>query len=271
MYHCHFEDVEHVQMGMTGMVFVRPRQNQKRKGVVTVNPAYASGAPTPWGGTVARTIPPGNYAYNDYDGSTGYDREFAFMVTELWSAAHYRDAHIQVNDWTDFDPSFWLLNGRAYPDTVAPNSDAAGSSAATQNAFPVGALLPTGHPDLQYQPISSLITCAPGDRVLLRFSNLGYQNHAFTCDNIDLTVIAKDGSLLKGRDGTANYQVTNTVDIGPGESRDLLFTAPSKEGTYLLYDRKYSYLDNGGGAGYGGMMTEIRVSAGTPAQSEPNH
>ena len=27
MYHCHFEDVEHVQMGMTGIVFVRPKQN----------------------------------------------------------------------------------------------------------------------------------------------------------------------------------------------------------------------------------------------------
>ena len=28
MYHCHFEDVEHVQMGMTGMVFIRPKQNK---------------------------------------------------------------------------------------------------------------------------------------------------------------------------------------------------------------------------------------------------
>ncbi len=102
-------------------------------------------------------------------------------------------------------------------------------------------------------------------------SNLGYQNHAFTCDNIDLTVIAKDAALLKGRDGTANYQTTNTVNIGPGESRDLIFTAPDKEGTYLLYDRKYSYLNNGGGNGYGGMITEIRVKANTPPQSEPNH
>ena len=63
------------------------------------------------------------YAYNDGDGSTRYDREFAFMVTELWSAAHYRDAHIQVSDWTDYDPSFWLLNGRGYPDTLEPNGD----------------------------------------------------------------------------------------------------------------------------------------------------
>src|SRR5437764_14255502 len=44
MYHCHFEDVEHVQMGMTGMVFVRPKQN--------LTPLHAGE----------------RYAYNDGDG-----------------------------------------------------------------------------------------------------------------------------------------------------------------------------------------------------------
>jgi FtsP/CotA-like multicopper oxidase with cupredoxin domain len=99
-----------------------------------------------------------------------------------------------------------------------------------------------------------------GDRVLLRMSSLGYQNHAMSVDNIDLTIVAKDASLLKGRDGTKNYITTNTVDVGPGESRDVIFVAPSP-GTYLLYDRKYSYLENGGGPGYGGMMTKIIVGA----------
>jgi FtsP/CotA-like multicopper oxidase with cupredoxin domain len=278
MYHCHFEDVEHVQMGMTGMVFVRPKQNQVRRGITSVNPAFAAGRPTPWGGTVAKTIAPGKYAYNDYDGSTRYDREFAFMATELWSAAHYRDAHIQVNDWTDFDPSFWLLNGRAYPDTLAPNSVAAGPAGTPVNVFPAGPLPvigsdPAGTANrLQYQPISSLVRCEVGETVLLRLSNLGYQNHVFTVDNIDLTVIAKDAGLLKGRDGTANYLVTNTVDIGPGESRDVLFTAPSTPGTFLLYDRNYSFLNNGGGRGYGGMITEIRVSPANTLgpQKDPN-
>ncbi len=234
MYHCHFEDVEHVQMGMTGMVFVRPKQNN----------APVNGDPI---GT--------KYAYNDGDGSTRYDREFAFMITELWSAAHYRDAHIQVSNWTDYDPSFWLLNGRAYPDTVEangdPNSNAAGR--------------------LQYQPISSLIRCNAGEKVLLRLSSLGYQNHAMTVDNIDLMVVAKDASQLRGRDGTLNYLTTNTVDVGPGESRDVIFTAPAP-GEYLLYDRKYSYLGNGGGPGYGGMMTKIVVSpaATLPAQTAAN-
>jgi FtsP/CotA-like multicopper oxidase with cupredoxin domain len=224
MYHCHFEDVEHVQMGMTGMVFIRPKQNGS-------SIAYQGRTHT-------------KFAYNDGDGSTGYDREFAFILTELWSAAHYRDAHIQVSDWTDYDPSFYLLNGRAYPDTLAAN----------------GNPLLTAAGRLQYQPISSLITCNQGEQVLLRLSSLGYENHTMTVDNIDLNVVAKDASLLKGRDGTTNYLTTNTVDVGPGESRDVIFTAPAP-GTYLLYDRKYSQLSNGGGTGYGGMMTKIVVGA----------
>jgi FtsP/CotA-like multicopper oxidase with cupredoxin domain len=238
MYHCH---VEHVQMGMTGMLYVRPKQNA-----------------TPVNGDPVGTT----YAYNDGDGSTRYDREYPLMVTEIWSAAHYRDAHIQISDWTDYDPSFFLLNGRAYPDTVLP----AGAQG------PDGTLTaPTGHPELQYQPITSLIECNTGERVLLRVSNLAYNDHSLTVDNIDLTIVAKDASLLRGRDGTSNYITTNTINLGAGESRDVIFEAPAK-GEYLLYDRRFSFLANGGGPGYGGMMTKIVVGApGTfPPQSPPN-
>jgi FtsP/CotA-like multicopper oxidase with cupredoxin domain len=232
MYHCHFEDVEHVQMGMTGLVFVRPVQNR---------------------GTA--DLPPGKYAYNDGDGSTRYDREFAFIMSEIWAESHYRDAHIQTTDWTDFQPSFFALNGRAYPDTLAPSGDPLSPAAGR----------------LRYQPLTSLVTCNAGERVLLRVANLGYLNHAVTVDGIDLTVVGKDASLLRGRDGTAEYAVTNTVELGPGESRDVLFTAPAA-GTYLLYDRDYLSLANAGGGGYGGHMTEIRVSPpGTLGpQTRPN-
>jgi hypothetical protein len=51
MYHCHVEDVEHVQMGMTGLVFVRPAQDGNTD-----------------------LYPSGKFAYNDGDGSTGFDR-----------------------------------------------------------------------------------------------------------------------------------------------------------------------------------------------------
>jgi FtsP/CotA-like multicopper oxidase with cupredoxin domain len=231
MYHCHFEDVEHVQMGMTGMLFVRPTQNGNTS-------LYASG----------------KYAYNDGDGSTGYDREFAFMLTELWPEAHYRDAHIQVSDWTEYAPSFWLINGRSYPDTVQPN----GSIDTGNTVAPGGDLLEPPQPDLQYQPISSLVEATVGDRVLLRLANLGYQHHSMTLDGIPMRVVAKDAGLLKNGAVDLSY-VTNTVELGPGESRDVIIT-PDAAGTYRLYDRNFSYLNNNGAtSGYGGQMTEVRV------------
>ena len=238
MYHCHFEDVEHVQMGMTGIVYVRPRQN----------------------GTNVGSIPAGHqlrYCYNDGDGSTQYDREFSFMINEIWAEAHFRDAHIQVTDWTDFAPSFWTLNGRSYPDTLEGNGDPLADTAAG---------LPGEQERLRYQPISSLITCNSGERVLLRMSNLGYQNHTMTCDQIPLTVVGKDSVRLANSAGVTHYITGSSVEVGPGESRDAIFTAPtvSETTTFLFYDRNYGYLNNGGGAGLGGMLTHIVVHpAGT--------
>ncbi len=226
MYHCHFEDVEHVQMGMTGVVFVRPTRNTATQ----------------------------KFAYDHTD--TAYEREFTFMLTELWAEGHYRDAHIQTTDWTDFKPSFWLMNGRAYPDTLRPNIDPMDtrpdSNAALQSA--------SGQ-SLRYNPISSLVKCNGGDRVLLRIANLGYQHHAMTLDGIPMKVVAKDASPLVGNGPDLTYY-TNTVEVGPGESRDVIFTAPAVASptTFRLYDRNYAYLSNAGGAGYGGQMTEVRVS-----------
>jgi FtsP/CotA-like multicopper oxidase with cupredoxin domain len=147
------------------------------------------------------------------------------------------------------------MNGRAYPDTLAPAGDPLSAAGGR----------------LQYQPITSLIRANAGERVLLRLANLGYQNHALTLDGIAMRMVAKDASLLVGRDGTKNYADSTTVDIAPGESRDVLITAPDP-GTYLLYDRNYAYQSNGGGAGYGGQMTQLVVSApGTlPAQTVIN-
>ena len=80
-------------------------------------------------------------------------------------------------------------------------------------------------------------------------------------------VIGSDALQLTGADGTDNSYVTNSIDCGPGESRDVLFTAPDP-GTYKLYDRNFYNLSNQGASGYGGMMTNVVVEPpGTlPAQ-----
>lgn len=242
MYHCHVEDVEHVQMGMAGMVFVRPASNPK-------------------------------WAYND--SATAFDREFSMMLTEMWAEAHWADAHIQLPEWSDYHADFSLLNGRTYPDTIAPNGSI---DPFHPNVDANGDLVPpAGHPELQYQPISSLVQCNAGDKVLLRFANLGYNTSVMTLSGIPMTVVGRDATPLKGRDGTLLHYQSQSIALPVGASADAIFTAPPKTGPgaydrYLLYNRAYQRSNNLDPAGFGGQMTEVHVyPAGTlPAQTLPN-
>jgi len=258
MYHCHFEDVEHVQMGMTSIVFVRP-----------------NGHP--------------NWAYND--SSTEFDRHFAILLNEVWNKFHDGDRDIQESIPTDYDPQWFTLNGRCYPHTVLPNDDPALSAdlrLVTANA--------NNEDDEASQPVSALVQVNPGDRVLLRLANLGYLQHSMELPGIPLRVVGQDATFLgPGTSLGVTYAdrryMTNTVYIGPGEARDVLFTAPDYDGDaptfadtwgtynrYFFRNRDYRKLanngDRGGGgpngaiAGLGGMASEVRVyepgASGTP-------
>ena len=269
MYHCHVEDVEHVHMGMTGPVFVRPLQN----GTSFEYPVSSGKFFT-------------KFAYNDGDGSTGYDREFAMFQSEVWAEAHWADSHIQLPDWSDYRADFSLLNGRVYPDTLAPNAPI--NAAASINALAVdrdssGDLIaPAGRPDLQYQPLSALVTCQPGERVLLRFINLGFREASMTLAGIQMKVIGRDATLMRGRGGADTSYETDTILIGAGESFDAIITAPAFSGgsgssglgydSYILYNRRLTQVSNLSDGGFGGQRTEVRVypSGGVAAQQYPN-
>ena len=204
MYHCHFEDVEHVQMGMTGIVFVRPLQD---------GTSFTVGA---------RTFT--KFAYNDGDGSTGYDRHFAILLNEIWSSDyHDGDRDIQESIPTDYDPQWFTLNGRCYPQTTLPNDDPLGPIRVPTSGTVSG--LTTTNPNYgtsdRSQPNSSLIQVNSGDRVLLRLANLGYEQHAMQLPGIPMHVVGQDASLL--RNGTVDTSYwTDTLYIGPGEARDVL-------------------------------------------------
>jgi FtsP/CotA-like multicopper oxidase with cupredoxin domain len=244
MYHCHFEDTEHVHMGMVGLLFVRPRQN------AGVGP-----------------IPAGKYAYNDgflpgTPRSTAYDREYSMFLSEIWAYQHWADAHIQLADWTDYEPDFYLLNGRAYPDTLVGNGS---YSNGEQQGSPVGLTAPAGRPDLQHQPLGSIVHVNAGEKVLLRFANLGYRRQAMTLDGIRMHVVGKDATPLTKDVFDMSYW-TNTLLVAPGESYDAIITAPAHSGassydTYALYNRNLAQLANAGGNGLGGQATEVRVYA----------
>jgi FtsP/CotA-like multicopper oxidase with cupredoxin domain len=272
MYHCHVEDVEHVHMGLTGMVFVRTSKNSPRWA------AYNAAHPgTP-------LDPSKKYAY--YDPSTRYDREFALLVTELDVEPHWNDGHIQATDWSEYRSTFGLFNGRSWPDTIEPNGPFYDRDTDTWQDSQLSGLAATR---LAYQHNSSLIQAESGEKVLVRISNLGFDEHSLVLPNLPMTVVGRDAKFLgqgrpdyyfgstATRDGITT--VTNRIDIGPGESRDVIFTAPSvpSKTVFPFYDRASLFLEKASGPGgavdgFGSMRTEVHVypAGSLGAQHHPN-
>jgi FtsP/CotA-like multicopper oxidase with cupredoxin domain len=289
MYHCHFEDVEHVQLGMDGIVYVRPNQNKTGVG---------AGAPIARLGGNAGSLVLG-YAYNDgvattSPRSTAYDREFTLLLNEVDPIPHDNLGLVQEFLWSDYKPVYWLINGRAYPHTLIRNDDPTpivGEVALLVNEDPTSQAGHDGSETLR-QPVSSLIQVNAADRVLLRFVNLGYEQQSMQLHGIPTRVVGEDATFLRGPNpvptsGADLSYRTNTIYIGPGESRDVLFTAPAFAGpgtpdplpamlgasynSYLLKNRNVQTLHNNGATvnGLGGQVTEVWVYDGDLPPIDP--
>ena len=230
MYHCHVEAAEHMQMGMLGNLYVRPRQN--RCGTAG-NAACAPGV------TSGKT-----YAYNDGDGSTRYDVEYPIQIGSFDPDFHDASFNVQPLPFAGMKDRYFLLNGRGYPDTVDPG--------VLTTTDPLGKLQPS-------QPVSSLITATAGQRILLRISNLSVtQFYTLGTNGIPMEVVGLDARLLRDGAGNNLYYKTNSVTLGGGQSADVILVPPAA-GTYFLYTTNLHQLANDA-ENFGGIMTEIRVN-----------
>jgi len=228
MYHCHVEATEHMQMGMLGNLYVKPLQD---------------GTPINFEG---RTYT--KFAYNDGDGSTGYDVDYPLQLTAVDSRFHDANETVQPLPFALMDDNYFLINGRGYPDTVGPPS----------------LVPPVENGSKPSQNVSSLITASQGQRILLRISDLNISNFdTIATIGIPMQVVGKDARQLRGPTGQNLYYKTNSVTLGGGEAVDVILdTVGVTPGTYFLYTTNLNRLSNFE-EDYGGMMTEIVV--GPPA------
>lgn len=230
IYHCHVEATEHLQMGMVANLYVRPKQNQ---------------CPGP-----QNPCPPGHvagdtYAYNDGDGSTRYDVEYPIQIHAFDPDFHDFSLGVQPLPFALMNDRYATLNGRGYPDTINPD--------------PLPPPIQTGREESS-QPVSSLITAAPDQRILLRISNLNVSRfYTLATLGLPMQVVAKDARLLRSTSGENLAYTTNSVTLGGGETVDVLLdTTGVASGTYFLYTTNLNYLSNNVEP-FGGLMTEIRI------------
>jgi len=244
MYHCHVEAAEHMQMGMLGNLYVHPQQDK--------GPPITYDNGTPADPSDDKTF--NTFAYNDVNGSTGYDREFALQLGSFDSFFHEQHIAVQPLPFAGMKDNYAMINGRGYPDTVI---DA-----------PMSTMTDFG-PKVS-QPVNSLVTARAGDRVLLRLSNLSVTNfYTVTVLGLPMKIVGQGARILRAHapdntevpGGKELYYKTASVTLGGGEAYDALIDIPAGTPvgtTYFLYTTNLNYLSNGP-EDFGGMMTEIRV------------
>jgi len=292
-WHCHITPPEHLQMGMVGQLYVRPRQDRVPVGQSlytflgyqngisepTTNPTVdlrtacntasdilCSARMPAATNSVAQAIDnlvidpatgaadlPNKYVYNDGDGSTQYDVEYPLQMHGFDPNFHFVGMTFNPEMFVDMKDKYFLLNGRSYPDTVAAGPQATISTDGTMHYS---------------QPLPAIINIPAGGKALLRLVNLSVtEYHTIQSLGVPMHVVGWNAKLLRDQSGMNTEYWTNSITLGGGESLDAILDTsggkpdgtPYRAGeTYFLYTPQLDHLSNDA-ENFGGLMTEIHI------------
>ena len=187
-------------------------------GAVIVYPALA---PT-------STVESARLAYDDQSTVFSSEHEYMVLLTELDPDVHYAVESglvTQSDDYTaDWKPRYFMINGRSFPDDIAPNG------AAWLPTQPYGALA-------HVEPLSP----ANPLPALIRYLAVGGEPYPFHPHSNHEKVLAKDGRLLK--DGAADISLEKfSIVVDPGSTIDATFTWENIEDYNTVGNPRYGNL-----------------------------
>jgi FtsP/CotA-like multicopper oxidase with cupredoxin domain len=273
-WHCHITPPEHLQMGMVGQIYVRPRQNRVPVGSglyaglqlqqtdlrtacnSAVDILCSNPLPIAPNSVVQNTNKSGTahlYDYNDGDGSTAYDVEYPLQIHGFDPNFHFVGMTFNPEAFADMKDKFFLLNGRSYPDTVTPGPLATQASDSVSHFS---------------QPLPSIINIPVGGKALLRISDLDVTEYQTLASlGIPMHVVGFNAKLLRDQAGNNTDYYTNSITLAGGESLDVILdtSVPRTDGTayasgqvYYLYTPNLDHLSNDA-ENFGGLMTEVHI------------
>jgi FtsP/CotA-like multicopper oxidase with cupredoxin domain len=146
--------------------------------------------------------------------STAYDVQSTLVLSQVDPDFNAAPDTFDMNDYL---ATYWLIEGKAYPDTAA-------------------------------------VTAAAGQRVLLRYLNAGYDNSSMSLLGMHQRVLARDAALLANPFLAATETIPaggteDAIAVVPS-------TAPPSANGFALFNRNL-HVTNGHVAGTGGMLTFI--------------
>jgi FtsP/CotA-like multicopper oxidase with cupredoxin domain len=231
LYESGTDPVKQVQMGLFGALVVRSTD----------------------GGTAYGSATRSNYNTNT---------EYVLLMSEIDPDLHQAIERGKSYDPAAYHPRYWMLNGRSFPDTIAPN-----------NA-----------PWLPAQPYSSFIHMQPKSAAnplpaLVRYINVGTRAHPFHPHGNHGRIIARDGRLLAAAPTDDLSYEKFLVLVGAGQTWDVVYDwtnaenwapesadAPNPIPVILPNQQDLTFKDNNtwyGGSPYLGYQDELPVGVTT--------
>lgn len=142
------------------------------------------------------------------DAADPLPREYLFLLSEVDPDVHLAVERGEPVDWSDYRARYFMINGRSMPDTIAPND---------------ASWLPN-------QPYGAMVHIKPYNAaddteklpVTIRYLNAGRVNYPFHPHGSDERVIQRDGHPLEGPNGEDLSYNKYDIDIGPGQTVDVL-------------------------------------------------
>jgi FtsP/CotA-like multicopper oxidase with cupredoxin domain len=174
-----------------------------------------------FGALIVRPTMGANFAYNRADSRFTPAEEFLVLLSEIDPYQHQAVEQGLPYKITSYHPRYWLINGRGFPDSVADNY------ASWLPNQPYGALarihafnnsVPPNDPN--YHPY-------PG---LIRYVNVGTEDYPFHPHGNNGVVIGRDGHPLEGPAGQDLSFEKFDINIGPGQTWDVIFKWYDAEG-----------------------------------------
>jgi FtsP/CotA-like multicopper oxidase with cupredoxin domain len=284
-WHCHITPPEHLQMGMVGQLYVRPRQNRVpaggslytylgyQNGIGTATPDLRTACNPAADILCSATMPaintgatqgtdklgmPQKYVYNDGDASTAYDVEYPLQIHGFDPNFHFVGMTFNPEAFAEMKDKFFLLNGRSYPDTVTPGPLATQSSDGRVHYS---------------QPLPAIINIPAGGRALLRIADLDVTEYQTLASlGVPMKEVGFNAKLLRDQAGNNLAFYTNSITLGGGESLDVLLDASDAGcgstgcaatlypagSVFYLYTPQLDHLSNDQ-ENFGGLMTEVHI------------
>jgi len=293
-WHCHITPPEHLQMGMVGQIYVRPRQNrtplgttlyaslQKQQGDLRTACATVSvAAPVSSDILCTNPLPADNgillgqtsatVAQLDTLGSSSNNPDNGQQLKYAYNdgdglTAYNVEYPIQIHG---FDPNFHFVGMTFNPEAFAEMKDKffllnGRSYPDTITPGPLTTESSDGRSHFS-QPLPSIINIPAGGKALLRISDLSVTEYSTLASlGIPMHVIGYNAKLLRDQEGNNMDYYSNSITLGGGESLDVILDASNtsvyqKGQIFYLYTPQLDHLSNDQ-ENFGGLMTEIHIN-----------